>query len=234
MTCDTFDCYKLAEHTITWQYPAENDGDYCPDCARKLARGAYTIYPPLPTTNVIPISSVRILDHDGAKVSTSTMGMGGSLRSGASVEWWTPPHVFEALGLRFDLDPCGPPDGVPWLPATRTLSRADEGLMAPWEGRVWLNPPYGRQTGQWLDRLILHNNGVGLVFARTDTEWCQRALNAAQAVCLIAGRLSFIDGHERQRNGHNAAAPSMLLGFGDICAKAVSECGLGWMNGKCR
>jgi hypothetical protein len=35
------------------------------------------------------------------------------LAVGSSVEWYTPPEIFEALGLTFDLDPCAPPGGLP-------------------------------------------------------------------------------------------------------------------------
>jgi hypothetical protein len=154
--------------------------------------------------------------------------MGGALYDGASsVEWYTPPHIFDALGLRFDLDPCAPPGGVAWIPAALHYSPADDGLAQPWAGRVWLNPPYTR-TGEWVARLSRHGNGVALVFARTDTGWCQAAMRAAAAVCLIAGRLSFLAGHESQgMRGHNAAAPSMLLAYGRDCADAVLDCGLG-------
>jgi len=35
-----------------------------------------------------------------------------------TVEWYTPPSIFEALGLSFDLDPCSPgKEVVPWIPA---------------------------------------------------------------------------------------------------------------------
>lgn len=107
--------------------------------------------------------------------AAATLGMGGRLREGASAEWWTPPHVFDALGLGYDLDPCAPRGGVPWIPATGHYSVEDDGLGQRWEGRVWLNPPYGRETPQWVDRLISHGDGVALVFARVDAKWAQRA-----------------------------------------------------------
>lgn len=155
------------------------------------------------------------------------MDYGGRLNGSVTVEWYTPPHVFDALGLRFDVDPCAPAGGVPWIPADLHYSIADNGLMQPWEGRVWLNPPYGRAAGIWVAKLAEHGNGVALVFARTDTAWGQAAMRAADAVCLVSGRLSFIDGTSASRKGHNAAAPSMLLGYGDECAEAVMTCGLG-------
>lgn len=165
-------------------------------------------------------------------MSAGTIGMGGALRTGSSVEWWTPPHIFEALGLTFDLDPCAPAGGVPWVPAKRALSIEDDGLTADWSGRVWLNPPYGREAAQWVDRLIDHGNGIALVFTRTDAAWAQRAMQWADGVCFVAGRLAFVDGHQRTRKGHNAANGSMLLGYGRRCAEAVRKSGLGIAYGR--
>lgn len=157
----------------------------------------------------------------------SSLGMGGSLLAGGSVEWYTPPHVFEALGLTFDLDPCAPAGGVPWVPAINHYSLPDDGLLLPWAGRVWLNPPYGREARKWVDRLIEHGDGVALVFVRSDPAWGQRALASASAVCFIAGRLRFVAGDDREGPGHNAPVSSMLLAFGEVCADAVLRCGLG-------
>lgn len=163
--------------------------------------------------------------------------MGGGftheLHDGLSVEWYTPPEIFEALGLRFDLDPCSPPGGLPWVPADRFLSAADDGLHSPWEGRVWMNPPYGRGvTHKWMRRLAAHGDGVALIFARTETSWWQEVVPSADAVCFIAGRLSFIPGDDRPERDA-AAAPSALIAFGDVCAEAVAGCGLG-MTFRCR
>ena len=45
-----------------------------------------------------------------------------------TVEWYTPPWLFTAMGLTFDLDPCSPPGGLPWIPAARVFTEADNGL----------------------------------------------------------------------------------------------------------
>jgi DNA N-6-adenine-methyltransferase (Dam) len=142
-----------------------------------------------------------------------------------SVEWYTPPAVFRALGLSFDLDPAAPTGGVPWVPADRCFSRAENGLAQPWAGRVWLNPPYGREVKLWLDRLAQHGDGLALVFARTDTRWYQGVSRQATAVCFVAGRLAFVrpDGSTTG----SAGAPSVLLAFGLPCALALSESKLG-------
>lgn len=159
--------------------------------------------------------------------TTAQIGMGGALKEGSSNEWFTPPHIFEALGLDFDLDPCAPLGGVPWVPAARSYSIHDDGLAQPWQGRIWLNPPYGREAPKWVGRLAEHGDGIALLFTRTDAAWAQSALKRCQAVCFIAGRLSFLDGSGRSRKGHNAANGSMLLAYGSECAKAVLGCGLG-------
>lgn len=155
------------------------------------------------------------------------VGMGGHQAAGAVTdEWYTPPSVFEALGLAFDLDPCAPRGGLPWIPARRFLSLDDNGLASTWRGRVWLNPPYGPQTGRWLAKLADHGDGVALVFARTDTTWFQDVAPRADAVCFVRGRIRFIraDGRAGRYTG---GAPSALVGYGPAAAKAVARCGLG-------
>jgi hypothetical protein len=143
----------------------------------------------------------------------------------SSDEWYTPPEVFDALGLAFDLDPAAPPGGVPWVPATRHLTQQDDGLSRPWRGRVWLNPPYGRQTDRWLSRLADHGDGLALVFARTDTAWFQRVAARAAALCFIGGRLRF---HRPDGTpGNTAPSPSLLVAFGLPCALGLAESGLG-------
>ena len=141
-------------------------------------------------------------------------------------EWYTPPGPFEALGIEFDLDPAAPPGGVPWIPAAEHLSKAHDGLTREWVGRVWLNPPYGRQTGKWLRRLASHGDGLALVFARTDTAWFQEASHTATAICFIAGRIRFVGADGCQARA-SAGAGSLLIAFGLPCALARVESGLG-------
>lgn len=147
---------------------------------------------------------------------------------GESNEWYTPPEIFKALGLEFDLDVCAPPGGLPWIPAKRSLSYHDDGLVASWQGRVWLNPPYGPHVARWLARLADHGNGVALIFARTDVGWFQELAPRADLLCLVSGRIRFVPPSPRPgKKGHNAAAPSCLMAFGDENAAAVKDSGLG-------
>ena len=96
-------------------------------------------------------------------------GIGGHTQpnGGRTNEWLTPPEWIHALGP-FDLDPCAPIE-CPWPTAARHYTMLDNGLMQPWEGFVWCNPPYGRSTAKWLQRMADHGNGIALTFARTET-----------------------------------------------------------------
>jgi hypothetical protein len=46
---------------------------------------------------------------------------------------------------------------VPWIPARKHLTKAEDGLMTPWEGLCWCNPLYGIHHGmlKWVERLSL-------------------------------------------------------------------------------
>lgn len=140
-------------------------------------------------------------------------GIGGhqSARMGKD-EWLTPPELVNRLGP-FDLDPCAP-IVRPWATARRHLTAHDNGLACAWWGRVWLNPPYGRETGEWLRRLADHGDGVALIFARTETEaFFDAVWPRADAVLFLRGRLHFhhVDG---TRAAFNGGAPSVLIAYG--------------------
>lgn len=136
-------------------------------------------------------------------------------------EWLTPPHIIKALGP-FDLDPCAPVKR-PWPTAAKHYTIHDNGLMQPWEGRVWLNPPYGRETGLWLKRLADHGNGIALIFARTETHmFFEHVLGRAVALLFLRGRLHFhrVDG---RRAAANAGAPSVLAAYGPNMSRLMES-----------
>lgn len=59
--------------------------------------------------------------------------------------WLTPRYVLDLLG-QFDTDPCAA-TVRPWDCARVNYTVEHNGLLLPWEGRVWLNPPYGNEVG---------------------------------------------------------------------------------------
>ena len=140
-------------------------------------------------------------------------------------EYLTPPSIIEALGT-FDLDPCAPSDERrPWDTALRHYSVEDDGFVQEWEGRVWCNPPYGRETFDWLGKLAAHGNGIALIFARTETIGFHREVwDKAHAVFFFKGRLKFwsVEGVEHG----TANAPSCLIAYGAANVEALRNSGL--------
>ena len=137
-------------------------------------------------------------------------------------EWLTPPYIIKALGS-FALDPCSPVQR-PWDTAAAHLNIHDDGLAQPWNGRVWCNPPYGRDTFKWLEKLAAHASGTALIFARTETKGFHTEVwQKAHAVFFFEGRLKFfyVDGTE----GGAANAPSCLVSYSgrDTAALASAQ-----------
>lgn len=128
-------------------------------------------------------------------------------------EWYTPKHILAAvvsvLGT-IDLDPCAEP--AKSVPAAQHFTVEDDGLSQAWRGKVYMNPPYGREIVAWVAKLaeeVKYGNvseAIALVPARVDTTWW-RTLPHREWLA-VAGRLAFSE-HE------NAAPfPSAVCYFG--------------------
>ncbi|QSZ49391.1 DNA N-6-adenine-methyltransferase [Arthrobacter sp. D5-1] len=143
--------------------------------------------------------------HQSARAETTT--------------WLTPHFVHEALG-DFDLDPCAAPN---WPTAGRHIILPEDGFAAEWSGRVWLNPPYGKEVWPWLGKLAAHGKGTALIFARTETAgFVEQVWKKATAVKFLWGRLHFHypDG---TRAPANCGAPSVLVAYGAIDAELLAR-----------
>lgn len=142
-----------------------------------------------------------------------------------SATWLTPPEWIRALGP-FDTDPCCPPV-MPWPTAFRMLSEAQDGLQAAWEGRVWLNPPFGQEWPAWVEKLADHGNGIALIPARTETEAFYRLVwNRAAAICFVKGRPHF-HREDGTRASFNSGAPIALVAYGFDNVDALAKAQLG-------
>lgn len=137
-------------------------------------------------------------------------------------EWLTPRPIVAALWT-FDLDPCSPPpERRPWPTAALHYHLPMDGLALPWEGRVWCNPPYGKETFRWLAKLAQHGNGIALIFARTETKGFHREIwQKADAVFFFEGRIRFY--HSNGTQGDMPNAPSCLVSYGSFNTYIISE-----------
>ena len=128
-------------------------------------------------------------------------------------DWLTPPELIDAAGP-FDLDPCACP-GQPWGTAVHHYFLPEQnGLLLPWKGCVWCNPPYGPHIEDWARRLSLHDDGLLLVFARTETLGFRPVWKYATAILFFYSRVRFHtpDGKPAEKGG--GGAPSVLAAFG--------------------
>jgi len=125
-----------------------------------------------------------------------------ALMSSASVEWYTPKDFFESLEKKFgkfDLDPCATPESAL---CENYFTKETNGLIHDWFGRVYMNPPFGREIKLWVEKAYKESlRGVEVVCllpARTDTKWFHDYCLKGD-VEFLKGRLKF--------SGHKNSAP---------------------------
>ena len=128
--------------------------------------------------------------------------------------WSTPLDFFDALDneFGFTLDPCASPGNAK---CSRYFTSDDNGLAQHWDGVVFMNPPYGRVIGKWIEKAYRESlNGatvVCLIPARTDTAYWHDYVMRADEVRFVRGRLHFGGGHEK--TAHSAPFPSAVVVF---------------------
>lgn len=140
--------------------------------------------------------------------------------SSATDEWSTPQNLFDQLNAiyQFTLDVCATPENAK---CNRFYTEADNGLLQPWRGRVWCNPPYGREIGKWVQCAVTATEQWGpigrtadvvvmLLPARTDTRWWHEYVIPYGQITFLRGRLKF--------GGAKTSAPfpSAIVVFGGV------------------
>lgn len=139
-------------------------------------------------------------------------------------EWYTPKIITDALG-HFDLDPCAATDPRFHF-ADSNYTKYDNGIALPWYGRVFCNPPYSRKIIEpFIRRMVLHGNGIALVFNRMDTSmWHDMIFPTADALLVIRGRLRFIRPDGSQADA--AGCGSVLVAWGINNAISLADSGI--------
>lgn len=147
---------------------------------------------------------------------------------GATDEWYTPPHVFAAMGVLFDLDVAMPDPPLHWIPAENFYS--GRSLERDWNGFVWMNAPFGGRNGliPWLAKFRSHGDGVALVPDRTSAPWWQDAAGWADSILFVSPKIRFIG--ENGQPGRSPAQGTALLALGrrgNAALRNAERAGLG-------
>lgn len=127
-------------------------------------------------------------------------------------EWYTPPEYIEAarrvMGT-IDLDPASSDKANEIVQARAYYTAETDGLAQEWAGGVWMNPPYSSDLiGAFTEKLVDHLQAGDvrevcvLVNNATETGWFQTLLQEAACLCLLRGRVKFID-----KDGKPSGAP---------------------------
>lgn len=136
-----------------------------------------------------------------------------ALYSSQKQEWETPQWLFDWLDslYHFDLDPCATAENAK---CKRFYTKEQDGLAQPWYVNTYVNSPYGRDIGRWVEKAkteaLLHNVAVVMLLpARTDTRWFQQlAIPYAKQIVFLGGRVQFVGAKDP------APFPSCLVAFG--------------------
>jgi len=123
--------------------------------------------------------------------------------------WETPQWLFDQLDeeFHFTLDVAALPSNTK---CRRFFTPEENGLSKKWIGTCWLNPPYGREIGNWIKKAWEESQtGVTIVCllpARTDTSWFQDY--------AMRGEVRFLRGRLKFSNSKNSAPfPSAIVIF---------------------
>ena len=138
-----------------------------------------------------------------------------------SDDYLTPRWVFDTLDLTFDLDVAAPP----WdthVPAIRKYTQADDGLTAPWEGRVWMNPPWS-SPARWVDRFLEHRHGIAVV-PWNKSQWVITLWEEAEGVALPRSWFAW-PGPGGDGRDSSVWISWFFAAFGDECVEAIGRLG---------
>jgi hypothetical protein len=155
-----------------------------------------------------------------------------------SNEWYTPAEYIEAARKAMggiDLDPASCVRANAVVQATRFFTAEDDGLAQDWHGRVWLNPPYGRDEenesnqARWSARLLEEyaaarvSQACLLVNATPGNAWFRPLWD--HLICFPYRRIAFWEpGGARKAPTHSNAIVGIGIPSGPFVA-AFSEIG---------
>ena len=121
--------------------------------------------------------------------------MNQGLFTSKTPEWETPQKLFDDLDKEFGftLDVCATKNNTK---CPIYFDKKKNGLKQSWKGMgCWMNPPYGREIGEWIKKASKEAIGstfvVALLPARTDTKWFHDYIYGKAEIRFLKGRVKF-------------------------------------------
>lgn len=136
-----------------------------------------------------------------------------------SPEWYTPSPFVEAARLvmgSIDLDPASHEEANWRVKAAKYYTEADNGLMLPWGGNVFLNPPGGAVREFWrrlMDQRPTRFVWIGYSLEQLQTLQAGRGFYATPMdypICIVQKRIAFVENKAK-----HAARLEKLLAEGE-------------------
>ncbi|GAF63606.1 hypothetical protein BTS2_0497 [Bacillus sp. TS-2] len=137
------------------------------------------------------------------------MTINQAMFSSSTDKWSTPQSFYDKLNqeFQFDIDVCATDSDKK---CERYFSPEQDGLKQEWTGICWMNPPYGRGIGPWIQKAYESSQQgatvVCLLPSRTDTKWWHEYCMKGE-IRFIKGRLKFGD------SKNSAPFPSVVVIF---------------------
>lgn len=114
-------------------------------------------------------------------------------------EWYTPHEFVDSVKVvlgKIDLDPASNEKANTIIKAETFYTEDDDGLSMEWGGRIFMNPPYSSALIKaFCDKFVNSKieEGIVLVNNATETGWFQSLLSKSDAICLVEGRIKYLD-----------------------------------------
>lgn len=149
------------------------------------------------------------------------------LTSSETNEWFTPAWVVElarAVMGGIDLDPASCDQAQQVVRAAKYYTKEENGLRWPWNGRTWLNPPYGTEQKPWIDKLVYDyhrahvTEAILLTKSALGYDWFEATWDRSSSVCLARKRIPFINSSDGSCT-EAAKAGSTFFYFGPNLAR---------------
>jgi site-specific DNA-methyltransferase (adenine-specific) len=150
------------------------------------------------------------------------------MTSSEMMDWGTPQAFVDALPFVFDVDVCAVESNAK---CPSWITPETDALAVPWRRgdhptTAWMNPPYGRNIGRWLEKAyaesLLGVDVVALVPNRTETAWFDLVWRRAVLICFLGTRIRFEHPDpEKEKNG--APFANVIALFSEGCERVILE-----------